>query len=160
MEGATMRVRFVAPLLAAVLAAGSAAFAQETTGTITGRIVDTQDLPIPGATVTVIGPQGQKVTTTNQDGRFSVPFLTPGTYTVKAELNGFKTVERKDLTVSLGQTLTLPIKLEAGVVSETVTITGELPTIDLSSSTTGAIIGGDFAARVPVGRRISDVTYM
>ena len=73
------------------------AFAQETTGAIKGRIVDAQGLAVPGANVTVTGPQGAKTVVTDAEGRFSVPFLTPGAYVVRAELPGFKAVEQKNV---------------------------------------------------------------
>src|SRR5882672_6346181 len=81
--------------IAALIAVAIPAFAQETTGTIKGRIVDAQGLAVPGATVTVTGPQGAKTTVTDAEGRFNFPFLTPGVYAVRAELQGFKAVEQK-----------------------------------------------------------------
>ena len=60
--------------------------AQETTGTIKGRIQDAQGLAIPGANVTVTGPQGTKSAVTDAEGRYSIPFLTPGAYSVRGEL--------------------------------------------------------------------------
>ena len=81
--------------LAILLISASTAMAQETTGTIKGRISDPQGLAIPGATVTVTGPQGSKNAVTDAEGRFSIPFLTPGSYSVRAELQGFKAVEQK-----------------------------------------------------------------
>ena len=63
------------------------AFAQETTGAIAGRIADAQGLAVPGVTVTVTGPQGAKTAVTDAEGRFSIPFLTPGAYVVRAELH-------------------------------------------------------------------------
>src|SRR5512135_1212197 len=95
-----MRVRSLIFLLALGLFA-SPLFAQETTGQITGRVVDAQGLAVPGVSVTVTGTQGAKTTTTGGDGRFTSPFLTPGTYSVRAELQGFKAVEQKDVNVSL-----------------------------------------------------------
>lgn len=79
-----MRLRMVT--FAAVLALTSASLgrAQETTGTVTGRVTDAQGLAIPGVTVTLIGPQGAKTFTSDADGRYSAPLLLPGTYTVKA----------------------------------------------------------------------------
>src|SRR3954452_4576425 len=84
------------------------ALAQETTGSVRGRIVDAQGLAVPGVTVTATGPQGVKTTVSDTDGRFSIPFLTPGVYTVRAELTGFKAVEQQNVTVSLGQAVDLP----------------------------------------------------
>jgi len=69
------------------------ALAQETTGSVRGRVVDAQGLAVPGVTVTTTGPQGAKTTVTDAEGRFSIPFLTPGVYSVRAELQGFKAVQ-------------------------------------------------------------------
>jgi hypothetical protein len=63
--------------------------AQETTATLTGHVVDAQGLAVQGATVTITGGQGSRSVTADAEGRFSVPFLTPGTYTVRAESKGF-----------------------------------------------------------------------
>src|SRR5262249_3463728 len=105
-----MRARHLVLLLAAVLTlSATPLLAQETTGQITGRILDNQGLAVPGATVTVTGPQGAKTIATDADGRFSVPFLTPGVYVVRAELQGFKTFEQRDIRVVLGQTVEIPI---------------------------------------------------
>ena len=63
--------------------AGRAA-AQDTTGVISGRIVDGQALALPGVTVKATGAQGAKTTITDGEGRFTIPFLTPGLYVVQA----------------------------------------------------------------------------
>ena len=65
-----MHARISALLLAFVLAVAGLATAQETTGTISGRILDAQGLAVPGATVTVTGPQGSKTVVTDSTGRF------------------------------------------------------------------------------------------
>ena len=82
---------FVALWLALV----GVASAQETTGTLIGRLQDSQGLALPGVTITVTGPQGVKAAISDADGTFRVPFLTPGSYDVRAELQGFKAVEQK-----------------------------------------------------------------
>src|SRR5258705_3159780 len=76
---------------------------QSTTGTIGGRIVDAQGFVMPGVIVTVTGAQGAKSAVTDGEGRFSLPFLTPGTYTLRAELPGFKTIDRTNIEVRLDQ---------------------------------------------------------
>jgi len=78
------------------------ASAQDTTGTISGRIVDALGSSVPGVTVTATGPQGDKTAVTDNEGRFTVPFLTPGLYVVHAELQGFNAVDRTDVEVRLG----------------------------------------------------------
>src|SRR5262245_24362420 len=137
------------------------AVAQETTGTLRGRIVDAQGLAVPGVTVTVTGPQGTKTTVTDAEGRFNVPFLTPGTYAVRAELQGFKVVQQANITISLGQAVDLPpLTMEVGGVSETVQVTATSPIVDTASTTTGAVLSSDMFSKVPVGRRVSDTLYM
>ena len=157
-----MRNRTSAILMALLLAliGASAASAQETTGTLTGKLTDTQGLAVPGATVTVTGPQGAKSFTTDTDGRFNAPFLTPGVYTVRAELTGFKAAEITGISVSLGQTTDLGIKMEIGGLTETISVVSSQVIIDAGSTTTGAVLSSELLARVPVGRRFSDALYL
>jgi outer membrane receptor protein involved in Fe transport len=146
-------------LLVALVSAGPVS-AQETTGTLSGKLTDTQGLAVPGATITVTGPQGAKTFTTDTDGRFNAPFLTPGTYNVRAELSGFKAVDITGLSVSLGQTTDVGIKMEIGGLTETVSVTASQVIIDNTSTTTGAVLSSELLARVPVGRRFSDALYL
>ncbi len=143
-----------------LLMASASLYAQETTGTIQGRIVDAQGLAIPGVTVTATGTQGAKTTVTDATGRFNIPFLTPGTYAVRAELQGFKTATHSGATVGLGQTLDVPITMQVGGLSETVNVTGVPTVIDTTSTTTGAVLSSEMFNRVPVGRRLSDTLYL
>ena len=146
--------------LALLLHVGGSAVAQGTTGSITGAIVDSQGLAVPGVTVTVTGPQGAKTAVTEASGRFNVPFLVPGTYTVRSELQGFKPVERQNVTVGLGQTVELNLKMEVGGLTETVQVSSASPVIDTSSTTIGANIDSELLSRLPVGRRFSDTLYV
>ena len=148
-------------VLALLLVAASApAVAQETTGTVNGLVVDAQGLAVPGATVTVSGAQGTKVAVSDSSGRFTVPFLTPGTYSVRTELQGFKPIERKDVIVRLGQTVELDLKMEVGGLTETVDVSAGSPVIDSTTTTIGTNIDSDSLTRLPVGRRFSDTLYI
>ena len=102
----------------------TAARAQSTTGTISGRIVDAQGLAIPGATVTVTGSQGAKTTVTDTEGRFNLPFLTPGPYALRAELQGFKTAVVEAAHLIVDQKLRSDFTLAVGDLKETVEVTG------------------------------------
>ena len=154
------RQAVVGLLAALTLTVSTTVVAQETTGTIRGRVVDPQGLALPGVTITVTGPQGVKTAQTDTEGRFSVAFLTPGPYAVRGELQGFKVREQQGVNVSLGQTVDVPMSLELGGVSETVNITGSVPIVNQSTTTTGAVISSAAVAQLPVGRRVSDVTYL
>jgi hypothetical protein len=155
-----MKLRSVVLTLGIALLSGSSLPAQETTGRIEGRIVDTQSLPVPGVTVTATGPQGEKTAVTDTDGRFTVPLLTPGVYQLRAELQSFKVVQRNDISVSLGQTVDIGLQLEIGPITETVVVPGVAPAVDPRGTTTGGVVDSDFVRAVPIGRRISDVSYM
>ena len=155
-----MRFRNLLVTFVIFFAATLSAMAQETTGTIKGRIIDAQGLAVPGATITVTGTQGAKNTVTDADGRFNLPFLTPGTYVVRGSLQGFKTVEQSAVAVSLGQTVDLPLKMDVGGLSETVQVTGSSPVVDTATTTSGAVLSSDMLKDIPVGRRISDALYL
>jgi hypothetical protein len=150
----------VAALLILLLSTTGMVLAQETTGTITGRVVDAQGLAVPGVTVTATGPQGSKAAVTEADGRFSLRFLTPGAYEVQAQLQGFKTFDQANINVSLGQTVDLAVKLEVGGLTETVRVEATAPVVDTKSTTTGAVLSNELFDRVPVGRRLSDTLYL
>lgn len=154
-----MRRRVSATVVALLILTGVAS-AQETTGTLTGQLIDTQGLAVPGATVTVTGPQGSRSLVSDAEGRFQASFLTPGTYGVRAELQGFKAVEVRNVTVSLGQTTEIALKMEIGGLTETVEVVSSNVIVDTSSTTVGAVLSSDMLSRVPTGRRFSDTLYL
>jgi hypothetical protein len=80
--------------------------------------------------------------------------LPAGTYTVKALLEGFNSVERKDVDVRLGARLRMDIVLNAGV-TEKIEVIGQAPVVDLSTTTTGATFTSDMMNRIPIGRSFS-----
>ena len=139
--------------------AGRAA-AQDTTGVISGRIVDGQALALPGVSVKATGAQGAKTTITDGEGRFTIPFLTPGLYVVRAELVGFKPVGQSAVQVRLGQAVELLLTMQIGEVKETVEVTAVSPTIDTTNTTIGANLDSATLSRLPVGRRFSDTLYL
>ena len=93
----------VAAVVLLVLVTSSIAFAQETTGAMNGRVIDAQGLPVPGAAVSVTGSRGVKSAVTNTDGRFAVPFLTPGTYAVEVNVTGFRKWVRDGVILQVNQ---------------------------------------------------------
>lgn len=155
-----MKIRVSAIFVALWLAVVGSASAQETTGTLSGKLTDGQGLALPGVTVTVTGTQGAKSFTTDGEGVFRASFLVPGSYDVRAELQGFKAVEQKSVPVSLGQTTSITLKLEVGGITETVSVTGTSSIVDTTSTTTGAILSSEMLATIPVGRRFTDTLYL
>jgi hypothetical protein len=146
--------------VALCLALAGIASAQQTTGTLAGKLVDGQGLAVPGVTVTVTGPQGARTFVSDADGTFQAPYLVPGSYSVRAELQGFKAVEQTGVTVSLGQTTNVNLRLEVGGLTEVVQVTGSTAVVDTTSTTTGAVLSAELMQRVPVGRRFTDALYL
>ena len=130
-------------ILALLLHAGGPSWLRRRQAPSPALIVDPQGLAVPGVTITVTGPQGAKTAVTETSGRFTVPFLVPGTYTVRSELQGFKPVERQNVTVGLGQTVELNLKMDVGGLTETVQVSSASPVIDSSSTTIGANIDSE-----------------
>ncbi|MPZ17929.1 MAG: TonB-dependent receptor plug domain-containing protein [Luteitalea sp.] len=147
-------------VLALMLALASPALAQETTGAITGSVVDSQGLGIPAATVLVTGGQGAKEALTDAQGRFRVPFLVPGSYSVRVTLDGFKTLEQGNVVVRLGQTIDLSMEMQVGGLAETVEVAAGAPIVDMTSTTAGANLSSELFQRAPVGRRLADTLYL
>jgi carboxypeptidase family protein len=99
----------------------TAAHAQVQTGSITGTVTDSSSAVLPGTTVTVTGDRligGAATQVTDGSGAYRVDRLPPGTYTVKFELPGFRTMTRDDIRISAGFVATVNGK-SASVVSPT-----------------------------------------
>jgi hypothetical protein len=155
-----MRLRSLTVFAIVLLLGAATAFAQGTTGTISGRVTDSQGLAMPGATITAQGAQGTRSAVSDSEGRYSIPFIVPGDYTVRAELAGFKSVERRNVTVRLSQTVELPLTMEVGAISEVVEVAATSPIVDMNSTTTGANLDSELLTRVPVGRKMTDALYL
>src|SRR5688500_20191482 len=78
-------------------------FAQTTTGTLRGIVTDTSGAVLPGATVELAGAAGTQTVVADGNGQYRFPALTPGVYTLKASLDGFKTIVREGLRVEIGR---------------------------------------------------------
>lgn len=150
-------------LLVALIAVGLTSFlgAQgKLTGSITGKIIDSEGIALPGCNVTVEGPAllGQNTFVTTETGSFRFPALPPGSdYTLTIEMSGFKTVVRKGLRVSVAKTTSISIAMEMSAIEEEITVIGESPTVDVKSSKTSVNYSKDFIYNIPMSRDLYDV---
>jgi hypothetical protein len=121
-------------LVALVSLAGSAAHAQQ--ASIVGTAADETKAVLPGVSVTATDQAaGRQVNAiTNEKGEFRLQNMPPGKYSVRAELSGFQTVMLKDVELLVGQNATIPFMMKLASVSETLTVVGETPLVDTSSS--------------------------
>ncbi len=126
--------------LLAVLALAAPALAQSpTTATIVGQLTDESGSVLPGATVSASGPalQVPEVTaTTDARGEYRLIELPPGTYTVTYSLAGFQTVKRDGIRLVAGFIAKIDVPLKVGALAETVTVSGQSPVVDVTSTTT------------------------
>lgn len=142
-------------LLALLLAAFAAGQVGQTTGRIEGTAKDQTGGVIPGVTVTLSSVTGTKTMVTGDSGEFAFPFLTPGKFDLKAELEGFKSYEQKDILVRLGTSTTISLVLSPGEISEVVTVTGEAPLVDTTTTTVGANISDALYSSIPMRRNFT-----
>jgi hypothetical protein len=136
-------------------------FAQAVTGTILGTVTDATGGVMPGATVTLKheGTGLTRVVVTDNAGEFTAPALPTGKYTLSAELSGFKTVALSNIDVGVDQRVRINVKLEIGTVSESVTITGQSPLVQISSSELGTTVSEEQIKTLPLnGRNFVNLT--
>jgi len=147
--------RGLAAAIVVLVAAAATAFAQVQTGSITGTVTDPSNAVLPGVTVTLTGEKligGAETQVTDSTGTYRFDRLPPGSYTVKLELQGFKTITRDDIRVSAAFVATVNAKLEVGNVTESITVTGESPTVDTKSNLQQTVMTQEILEGVPTGR--------
>src|ERR1700752_518470 len=86
-----------------------------TTGTLAGEASDENNGSMPGVLISVSSSEGTKTATTDTAGRYIFPYLSPGTYTVRAELQGFSTIEKNDVRIGLGQRVEISFRMKPAV---------------------------------------------
>lgn len=145
----------------AFLAAPFAALAQETTGSISGTVVDPQQNPVPNAKVTLSGGRGDRTTNTDENGRFLLAFVIPGSYKLTIDAATFSPVTDEKVTVGLGQRTIRKYTL-APIVEETVKVSAAAAAdqIDVSTQTTGANIPTELAESIPIGRNVQNIVFL
>jgi hypothetical protein len=150
-----MKTFATALAMACLLAAGVPAAAQQTTGTIAGRIVDDQGAAVPGVTVTGRNTQTGFVRTdvSDAEGSYRLTALPVGTYDISAELQGFSKFESKGIVLNVGQTLDVNISLKVASLQESITVTGETPLIESRSSSVGGVVDIGRIENLPLNGR-------
>jgi len=163
MKGSSKMKKFMVLFLVLFIGlAVSPTMAQDlsTTGSIGGKVIDSNGAAVPGATVTVEGAIGERSTVAHSDGVFEIQNLIPGDYTVKVTQSGFKTVVASKITVNVGKQSNMQLTLEAGEVSATVNITDAATTIDQQSTAVGQNLNDQLFQNIPVQRSVSSLFYL
>jgi len=149
-----MRLRAIVLALAALFAASSLASAQNQVGEIFGKVTDGSGAVLPGVTVTLTAPNLLQPLTavTSGTGTYQFPRLEIGTYTVKFELAGFKTVVNQDVLVNVGFSAQINAQLGVSAVQETITVTGASPIVDTKDTGTKQTFTNELLQGIPSAR--------
>ena len=136
------------------------AFAQTGAASVTGLIIDESGAPVPGVTITATN-QATNVTYTavsNEAGNYTIAALPIGTYVVKAELTGFRTLTRTPTTFEAQQIARLDFRMSVGQIQESVEVSGTPPILQTETATVGEVISGNTAQSLPLnGRNIGQL---
>ena len=150
-----MRNVHVGPVLALLLFAAVPIHAQQGTSQITGKVTDEQGSVLPGVSI-VVTNEGTGVfreVVSSSEGSYFVSQLAPGRYKIAARLEGFQTLQQSGINVAVGTTTTANLSLKVGGVAETVTVTGETPLVDTTSTKVGGNIGAAELSELPAMNR-------
>lgn len=128
-------------------------FAQ--TAEINGRVTDPSGATVPGVSVTVTSLEtGQsRIVATNDAGLYFHPLLQPGTYQLKLDRQGFKTLVRSGIRLETGQSARIDLAMEVGAVSESIEVTSEAPLVSLNDSTVGRVMEHVRVSSLPLNGR-------
>src|SRR5512144_154469 len=148
-------IRYASVVVALLIAIALPAAAQQTTGTLTGRVVDEQNAALPGAMVTARNTETgfSRTDTSDGEGTYRLAALAVGTYDITVEMSGFSNLDRKGIVLSVGQTLTVELQMKLASVQETVTVSGETPLIEVSSSSVGGVVDVGRIENLPLNGR-------
>jgi outer membrane receptor protein involved in Fe transport len=137
------------------LLAASSAPAQQSTGTIAGRVIDPQGSAVAGATVTARNPETGLVRTATSDsaGGYRLPALPVAVYEVRIVKEGFETVSRQGVDVNVAQTQSIDFRLRIAGVAQQVTVTAALPLIDATNSSVGQVVDPRRMQDLPINGR-------
>ncbi len=137
--------------LAALVLLAAPAVAQLQTGDLYGKTQDQDGQPLPGVTVTLTGVGAPRIQVSDEQGNFRFLQLFPGSYALKAELDGFSPLEYPDLVVRIGGRSELELTLTAAV-ADVITVTGAAPLLDERGVNRGATVTAAELDSVPTAR--------
>ncbi|MBN1196558.1 MAG: TonB-dependent receptor, partial [Candidatus Aminicenantes bacterium] len=145
--------RIALVLLACMILCGGLT-AQQTKSRIVGTVTDSEGSFLPGVTVTAVNPKmvGKAETITDENGVYRLLNLTPGVFRVEYALEGFQTVVRENIRLTLEQTLNLDVSLTLGKLEERIEVSGKAPLIDVKNTSKGMTLTRELFSTLPKGR--------
>src|SRR5512144_116311 len=147
--------RFSCALAVAILVGFALPAHAQVVGQIQGTVTDAQGGVLPGVSLTLRNTEtgAARTTVTESDGVYRFAGLQPGTYSLKAELQGFATVDVERLTITIGLQLQQDLKMGLQSLQETVTVTGEAPVIEVTRTEVAQVITQEQIETLPMADR-------
>lgn len=145
------------------LALSSAVSAQTPLGAVTGTITDPQGAGIPNVKVVVtnVGTTLPFAGVSSNDGTYIIPNVPIGSYELSASADGFKSYKQSGLRVEVAQRLRVDIRLEVGALTESITVTGEIPRVQTEESSLGTSVEKQRIEQLPMnGRNVFSLTRL
>ncbi len=133
----------------------------QTTGRVEGRTLGQDGSGLPGVTLTVTSPnlQGAVTAISGSAGTFRFLSLPPGSYVLRASLDGFNTLEQQNVVVGIERTVSLTLEMSAAIEAEVI-VTAQAPVVDVTSSSSGINLGGEVFKELPLARDLYAVAQM
>jgi outer membrane receptor protein involved in Fe transport len=130
-------------------------FGQAATAAISGRVTDASGAAIPAASVTVknTATSVTQSTTTDDQGRYSVPELPIGTYDVTVAKTGFQNALRSGLTLNVGSAPVIDIQMMVGQATETVSVSAEAAQVETTTSAVSSLVNQTQMRELPLNGR-------
>src|SRR5262245_6663364 len=157
MSASTLRIlaRLAVRVSLLLFLASASLFSQSSVGRICGDVSDPSGAVIPGTTVTIadVDRGTSRSVVTDEAGAYNAPSLPPGTYRVRAELPGFKTVERPNVVLEVARELKIDLTLEPGAISEKVTVSDDVPLVETANAVLGGTLQPGTIADLPLNGR-------
>lgn len=138
------------------------AWAQKQTGSITGKITDTEGFPLPGAFVYINSPSMMDIKTyiTSDTGLIHFLNLPPGDYRLSVEMPGFKTVNIENIIIHTGMSLRYQISMEITTIEEEMTLTIPPPMGNSGSAKIAAVFGEKLIRKIPLNRDLHSLVSL
>ncbi|MGH9330089.1 MAG: carboxypeptidase regulatory-like domain-containing protein, partial [Vicinamibacterales bacterium] len=148
-----MKHGMAALVIALLLPAGAAG--QSADATLTGTINDSTGAVVPGVTITArhVGTNETRTGITSAEGLYRITNLPRGTYEVKAELEGFKTVAQSEVLLTVGETVRLNFTMAVGALSETVSVTSQASLVNTEEGRISSLVDEKRVAELPLNGR-------
>ena len=151
---AVCRAIFLPAVLLCILSPASVA-AQTVTGTILGNVVDASGAAVPNAQVTATNQDTGVVraAVSTSDGVYTLPSLLAGKYSIQATAQGFAPAQVKDIVVNVGSNSRVDLVLRVGQVTQQVTVTEAVPTVETTSSEVAQVMDENLIQAIPLNAR-------